>query len=182
MRTVPLLMVSVALLSSCNSAGPAADSTPSPSPSASQTATQSPSPSPSPTTPPPTYLAVLGDWGAGTTAQRAVANRMCAVRTVTTFKIVVTTGDNFYPSGSASGTNWNTPMKCLIAAGVQWRAVWGNHDIVSGNSTGTVLGAHKWYTWSAGGAYFIALDAYRPANSTKIAFLRVHLAAWKARV
>jgi tartrate-resistant acid phosphatase type 5 len=122
---------------------------------------------------PPVRVAVLGDWAAGTAAERAVAQRMCAVRRARTFDVVVTTGDNFYnPDGTATQGNYFSPERCLLAApAVRWRAVWGNHD-VAGLSTGTILGARsRWYSWTLGGAEFFMLDSNQPGNEQQRAWL-----------
>src|SRR5687768_6943631 len=91
----------------------------------SETAKILPSPSPSassafPSAAPDVFrFAVIGDWGAGTAAQRAVAERMCAVRRIRPFDVVVTTGDNFYgPDGTATSRNFRGPQRCLLDAGI----------------------------------------------------------------
>lgn len=115
---------------------------------------------PKPTTPPSTStIAVKGDWGAGTQAQRDVTAAMCAERRSHNFQVVITTGDNFYhPDGRAISKNYLNPERCLLDRGVTWRAVWGNHDL-AGSSTKDVLGADHRYTWSDGEAQFFMLDS-----------------------
>ena len=147
-----------------------------------QRSTPSPSPVPTPT---PTIrterVAVIGDWGAGTSAQAAVARAMCEARKTEPFRIVVTTGDNFYaPDGTAIARNYHTPMGCLLAGGVTWRATWGNHD-VGHASTRTTLGAGRWYRWSLGGVDFFMLDSNVPAAQDQRTWLRRELGSSAAR-
>ncbi len=98
----------------------------------------SPNPSlsvfPTPTSPPdvqPFRFLAIGDFGAGTSDQHAVADRMCAVRERRPFDLVVTTGDNIYDDGHPDrfGPAFFDPYRCLLNAGVRFRATLGNHDI-----------------------------------------------------
>ncbi len=126
-------------------------------------------------------FAVKGDWGSGTLSQASVTTRMCQEYQKARFAFVLTTGDNFYPSGTASPATFNTPERCLIDLGVRYRAAWGNHDL-GGRSTATTLGSpSRWYTFLAGPARLVVLDANQPDNPTQLAFLRRVLAAEKAR-
>jgi tartrate-resistant acid phosphatase type 5 len=127
-------------------------------------------------------FAAKGDWAAGTREQAAVTAQMCEVRKVTPFEVVVTTGDNFYrPDGRATETNFFGPEACLTAyPGHRWRATWGNHDL-AGDSTGTVLGAERTYTWTEGPAQFFMLDSNR-IDAAQTAWLAAELAASKAQV
>lgn len=125
---------------------------------------------------------VIGDWGMGTSAQKRVAQQMCAQHAAAQFSLIATVGDNFYPTGTATPQTWNTPMRCLIKTGLPWRAAWGNHD-VPGPSTRTVLNSgRRWYTVTPGGAVrLIYLDANQPTNTKQLRFLRTTLAAEKTR-
>jgi Calcineurin-like phosphoesterase len=78
---------------------------------------------------------VLGDWGTGLNASDRVAERMCKWRKKHPFNLVVTTGDNIYPSGSASDfeDNFFDPFSCLLDNGVRWRSALGNHDVITDN-------------------------------------------------
>jgi hypothetical protein len=108
-------------------------------------------------------VAVKGDWGTGSAAQRAITRQMCKQRARTPFRDVLTTGDNFYdPDGTATQANYVRPERCLIRSrSHRWRATWGNHDL-AGSSTADVLGARRrFYTWRAGDTRFIALDSNR---------------------
>lgn len=121
-------------------------------------------------------FAVKGDWGAATKEQYAVTRRMCAEHARDPFAFVLTTGDNFYgPGGVANDMNFYRPEACLLRAGVRWRAVWGNHDIL-GTSTGSVLGAARYYSFARGPLRVIALDANEPTDAAQMRFLRTTLA------
>jgi Calcineurin-like phosphoesterase len=78
-------------------------------------------------------FAVIGDWGSGSSTERALAARMCRWRASHPFDLVVTTGDNIYPNGAGAyfSANFFEPFKCLLDAGVQFRSALGNHDIVT---------------------------------------------------
>lgn len=142
--------------------------TPAPSPS------PSPSPEPSPTL--PAVFAVKGDWGASSAAQRAITARMCAVADEAGFEDVVTTGDNFYPSGQATADNYDEPERCLYSRpGHRWRPTWGNHD-VSASSTADVLGApSRWYRWSLESIDFFMLDSSQTASADQKSWLDANL-------
>lgn len=128
----------------------------------------SPEPSASPSAPQTFRFAVIGDWGAGTREQRAIADRMCTVRKTRPFEVVVTAGDNFYgPDGTATARNYSGPSRCLLDGRVVWRATWGNHDL-AGRSTATVLGAkERWYSWRGGDAEFFMLDSNSSRNAAQ---------------
>ncbi|CAN5887584.1 metallophosphoesterase [soil metagenome] len=160
---------------------PAACEGPGDLPASGVPASLSPLPSPGPD--PRVVFSVKGDWGAATREQAAVTSRMCEVRNSTPFDIVVTTGDNFYrPDGRATQANYFGPEACLTSyPGHQWRAVWGNHDIHD-ESTGTVLGAERTYTWTAGPAQFFMLDSNNVADDVQTAWLATELAASRAQV
>ena len=84
-----------------------------------------------------TTFAVVGDTGVGTQSQRDVARRMCRWRRNHPYDVVLTTGDNVYPDGRPSNfaPNFFEPFKCLLNKGVRFRAVLGNHDIMTDNGT-----------------------------------------------
>jgi hypothetical protein len=75
---------------------------------------------------------VLGDWGAGGTLQRQVAAAMLARnRKLGAPNIVLSTGDNIYPSGVASvdDPQWVTKYEKVYAGlDVPWWSILGNHD------------------------------------------------------
>ena len=64
---------------------------------------------------------VLGDWGTGLDSSERVARRMCKWRKKHPFDLLVTTGDNIYPDGSAENfeLNFFDPFECLLDADVR---------------------------------------------------------------
>ncbi len=78
-------------------------------------------------------FAVVGDFGTGDDVQRAVARRMCDRMHRRSFELVVTTGDNVYPDGDPDRFQdaFFEPYRCLLRAGVRFRAVLGNHDVMT---------------------------------------------------
>jgi acid phosphatase len=126
-------------------------------------------------------FAVKGDWGSGFKEQAAVTRRMCVEHGRARFVSVLTTGDNFYPTGTATPATFDRPEKCLIDLGIPYRAAWGNHD-VPGPSTRTVLRTlGRWYTFLSGPARIVVLDSNQPDNARQLAFLRRVLEAEKTR-
>lgn len=156
---------------------PVIDAEPTPTPTP---ASPSPTPTP-PSTREPVVVAVKGDWGAGTGAQRGITRRMCAMRAEEGFADVLTTGDNFYDTGIATRTNYRDPEQCLYAfPGHRWRATWGNHD--QHDDTAEVLGAERYYRWSLPGVDFFALDSNQPSDPRQRRWLVEQLAASTASV
>ncbi len=126
-------------------------------------------------------FAVKGDWGDGSKSQVAVTKRMCVEYAKAPFAFTLTTGDNFYPSGSATRASFQTAEKCLIDLGVPYRATWGNHD-AGGSSTRVVLKTPgRWYTFISGPVRFVMLDANQPGNRSQLTFLKSTLAAETVR-
>jgi hypothetical protein len=80
-------------------------------------------------------VAAIGDFGDGTEAQAALGSRMCTWHRKHPFNIVLATGDNIYPDGSARyfPSRFFEPYECLQRRGVQWHAVLGNHDVMTEN-------------------------------------------------
>lgn len=101
-------------------------------PAVTPTGSTTPTPGPTGTPPPvPFRFLAIGDHGAGTSEQHAVADRMCGVRERRAFDLVVTTGDNVYDEGHPDRFEaaFFDPYRCLLNAGVRFRATLGNHDI-----------------------------------------------------
>lgn len=136
------------------------------------------SPTPSVTDAPaavPFRFLAIGDFGAGTPEQHAVADRMCAVRERRPFDLVVTVGDNVYDDGHPDRFEeaFFRPYRCLLAAGVRFRATLGNHDIRTDNG-GPELNEPAFgfngrnYVFSRGGVRFVMADS----NNMRFEWLR----------
>lgn len=125
--------------------------------------------SPSPTAPsevPPFRFLAIGDSGTGTSDQHAVADRMCAVRERRPFDLVVTTGDNIYDDGQPERFEpaFFDPYRCLLDAGVRFRATLGNHDIRTDGGRPELnepaFGFEgRNYAFSRGGVRFVMADS-----------------------
>jgi len=80
-------------------------------------------------------LLAVADTGSADTRQQAVADQMAAVHRLRPVDLVVLGGDNIYPDGNLARVeaSFERPYRQLLAAGVPFHAVLGNHDIRSGN-------------------------------------------------
>lgn len=80
------------------------------------------------------FLAVA-DFGSGDANQRAVGVQMARVHRQSPVDLVILGGDNIYPSGDIAlvDATFQKPYRELIAAGVPFHAVLGNHDIRTAN-------------------------------------------------
>ena len=146
---------------------------------AAQTATPGPIPSLSVTgsTPAevPFAFAVVGDMGTGAEDQYAVAERMCSWRQEHPFDLVITAGDNIYPDGHPDlfEDEFYEPYDCLLANGVGFHAVLGNHDVQTENGKpeiedeGFGMNARN-YVVRTGGVRFVLIDS----NNVNMDFLR----------
>ncbi|GIV53832.1 MAG: acid phosphatase [Candidatus Kapaibacterium sp.] len=78
-------------------------------------------------------LFVIGDWGSGSALQRAVAHAMASLARSQRPHAVISTGDNFYPSGVSSvgdvlfRQRWEE-IYADSALQVPWIVALGNHD------------------------------------------------------
>jgi hypothetical protein len=118
-------------------------------------------------------FAVIGDTGTGDEAQLAVARQMVKQREKTPFEFVIMLGDNIYEKGEERliKSHFEEPYKDLLAAGVQFYASLGNHDIIKGLEFQTKypkfnMRGQRFYNFtkgsSDGGAHlleFFALDS-----------------------
>ena len=118
------------------------------------------------------HFIAKGDWGYSGRNQAAVSTQMCASHAARPAKFILSTGDNFYnPDGVATKANFDDPEACLIATGLPWKAVWGNHDI-EGDSTATRLNSpERWYTFAEGPVRFVMLDGNQPTSPGQLRFL-----------
>jgi len=83
----------------------------------------------------PTRFLAVADTGSGDRHQRAVGLQMAAVHRRHPVDLVVLGGDNIYPSGDMAliDVSFRRPYAELLAAGVPFHAVLGNHDIRTAN-------------------------------------------------
>ena len=75
-------------------------------------------------------FAVLGDFGDGSSGQRALAAQMASLRARFAYELVITVGDNIYGGERPQDMRrkFEEPYKPLLDAGVKFYASLGNHD------------------------------------------------------
>ena len=136
----------------------------------------------------------LADSGSGDSNQRAVGQQMAAVHRRRPVDLVVLGGDNIYPSGDMAliEATFRRPYADLLAAGVPFHAVLGNHDIRTANGNPQV--AYKpfgmqgrFYNLRRGPVEFFMLDTNGNADwQRQVSWLRTVLARstapWKVVV
>ena len=150
-----------------------------------------------PPPPPPAqslrWLAVA-DSGSGDANQRAVGQQMAAVHRRRPVDLVLLGGDNIYPSGDMVliEATFRRPYADLLAAGVPFHAVLGNHDIRTANGVSQVayppFGMQgRTYNLRRGPVEFFLLDTNGNADwQRQLSWLRTVLARstapWKVVV
>ncbi|MFM8935842.1 MAG: metallophosphoesterase [Vulcanococcus sp.] len=139
------------------------------------------------------FLAV-SDTGSGDANQRAVGTQMAAVHRARPVDLVVLGGDNIYPSGDMAliDATFRRPYAELLAAGVPFHAVLGNHDIRTDNGNPQVaypgFGMKgRTYNLRRGPVEFLMLDTNVNTDwQRQLSWLRVVLARstapWKVVV
>jgi 3',5'-cyclic AMP phosphodiesterase CpdA len=139
------------------------------------------------------FLAVA-DTGSGDANQRAVGQRMAEVHRQRPVDLVLLGGDNIYPSGNLAlvETTFRRSYRELLAAGVPFHAVLGNHDIRTANGAPQVAYrpfgmAGRWYSLRRGDVAFFMLDTNMNADwGRQLPWLRRALAEsdapWKVVV
>lgn len=101
---------------------------------------------------------VVGDWGRGTDDQRRVATAMAKVARDLNCRFVISTGDNFYPSGvsGVEDPRWAKDFESVYSETSlmgPWYSVLGNHD--HKGSTAAQI-AYSWRSprWNMPAAYY----------------------------
>jgi calcineurin-like phosphoesterase family protein len=134
------------------------------------------------------------DSGSGDSNQRAVGRQMGALHRRDPVELVLMAGDNIYPSGDLAlvKATFQRPYRELLAAGVPFHAVLGNHDNITGNGKPQVayppFGMKgRWYSLRRGPVAFFMLDTNVKAPwQLQLPWLKRELAAsdapWKVVV
>jgi 3',5'-cyclic AMP phosphodiesterase CpdA len=140
-------------------------------------------------------FAVIGDSGRGTRYQHEVARRMEEFREVFPYDLVLMLGDNVYDGASPEDyrKKFEEPYAGLLRAGVEFRAVLGNHDEPRQHLYAPFnTGGRRYYTFKPGtarlvgpGVRFFMLDTEN-LDRAQLRWLRGELAAsgspWKIAV
>ncbi|MDY7229867.1 metallophosphoesterase family protein [Hyalangium rubrum] len=142
-------------------------------------------------------FAVLGDFGTGGSAQRAVVRTLQTARP----ELIVTVGDNIYESGTDAEfeSNFLRPMAALLAEVPIFPSM-GNHEYVTNQGqpylnnlylpANNPRGTERYYSFDWGNVHFVALDsnclrgsasADRCIASEQLAWLKQDLAASRAQ-
>ena len=136
----------------------------------------------------------LADTGSGNANQRAVGERMAERHRLNPVDLVLLGGDNIYPDGNLIEVErtFQQPYRELLAAGVPFHAVLGNHDIRTENGDPQVryrpFGmAGRWYSLRRGPVAFFLIDTNANARwQHQMPWLKNALAAsdapWKVVV
>jgi len=133
-------------------------------------------------------FAMIADTGMGDANQYAVAQALQKTYDRSAFPLVLLGGDNIYPVGEINRIVevFEKPYKYLLDKNVQFRAVLGNHDIISDNGVAQLAYDKfhmngRFYQFSAGDVDFFALDTNTNANwREQFPWLKESLAKSKA--
>lgn len=127
----------------------------------------------------PARVAVIGDFGIGSTEQYAVAASIQAMAESEGLDALITTGDNFYNDDIER--IWVDAYSWVADDGLAVYAAWGNHDIATqkrADLVGEYLSPpYWWYTVELGAATLIALDSNQVESEEQRSWLEATLAA-----
>jgi predicted MPP superfamily phosphohydrolase len=107
-------------------------------------------------------FAVIGDNGNGSRAQKEVGLQMAAARGSFPFEFVLMCGDNLYGSQKPADfvAKFEQPYAALLAAGLPFYAVLGNHDDPNNRNYPLFnMGGQRYYTLVRKQVRFIMLDS-----------------------
>ena len=113
----------------------------------------------------------LGDMGTGSRNQYRIAERLTAYHNERPFEVIVTLGDNIYPSGDPSDlpAKFERPYAELLRRGIRFYASLGNHDVVRGRKSLIQyrhfnMGGRSYYSFTKQNdlVEFFALDSTAP--------------------
>jgi hypothetical protein len=135
---------------------------------------------------PTVSLTVVGDFGTGGRAERAVAQTMHDWVDEHAVDGLVTTGDNFYPRGDPQYfmRAWDIPYGWAVSTRLEIVASLGNHDFEYRGGASVVSKLKMpglWYQKSLGDADLFVLDANRVADPAQTRWLADHLRDSDAR-
>lgn len=127
----------------------------------------------------PVRVAVIGDFGTGSSEQYEVAALIEAMAADDPIAALVTTGDNFYSDNVE--VIWLDPYGWVDETGVPIHAAWGNHDIET-RSRVELVAKHLrppywWYATELGEATLVVIDSNRVEDEEQLAWLEETLRA-----
>ena len=110
-------------------------------------------------------FAAIGDMGTGNIGQLAIAEVMNDYYQQRPFELVLMAGDNIYKDGNIRrvGATFSKPYYFLRKQGVPFRAVLGNHDVLTNNGEDQIKFSSfnmdgRYYSFSKGIVQYFALD------------------------
>lgn len=121
------------------------------------------------------HFLVVGDWGQGNKRQRDVAAQMAAISEKVGVDFIITTGDNFYPSGVTSEHDslWRSVFEKVYDAPslqVPWYPVLGNHDY-GGDPDAQVRYAEKSKRWKMPSRFYHTAVPLQDDPTRKVMFV-----------
>ena len=126
-------------------------------------------------------FAVIGDNGTGDEPQYELGTEMQNVRGRFPFALVLMLGDNFYGGQRLDDlrNKFDRPYAPLLAAGVRFQAVIGNHDEPNTVAYPPLhMEGRRYYSFAEGSARFFAIDS-NTLDQRQLAWLASALAAAK---
>src|SRR6187399_3104865 len=130
-------------------------------------------------------LAVLGDFGTGSSRQYELAAQMVKAHTSFPYELVLLVGDNLYGSDRPQDfvKKFEKPYKPLLDAGVKFYASLGNHDDPNQRFYKPFnMNGERYYTYTKGPVRFFVLDS-KYMDEKQLAWLERELKAsndpWK---
>ena len=123
-------------------------------------------------------LLVVGDWGAGTLPQGAVAGAMAEYAEDHSIEAILTTGDNFYGDDIEF---LMTPFEWAKQASLPFWITWGNHDVETELRIQGIVNVFdnppRWGLFEWGNIDVIILDSNQVTSLDQAAFLLSTMAA-----
>lgn len=118
---------------------------------------------------------VLGDWSHTKSGQQRVAQAMEKIASIAPPRFIISTGDNFYPSGVTSTTDrlWDEAFESIYAApylSCPWYIVLGNHDH-RGNTDAQVAYTSSSSQWFMPSPYYHHSEAVEGSLIAEFFFL-----------
>lgn len=122
------------------------------------------------------HFLVIGDWGQrGSATQRSVAGAMAETANAAQPRFIISTGDNFYPSGvkGPDDSAWQTSFESVYTAPslqCRWYAVLGNHDY-SGAADAQIAYGRVHHRWTMPQRYYNRTEAIGANKTAEFFFL-----------